>query len=173
VYGIVNQSGGGIGVETSPATGTTFHIYIPRYEGASRPLRLVPSNRRITPIGAETVLLVEDDEDVGTVLRRILTRLGYHVITARDGQEAIDLSTKHDRPIHLLLTDIVMPKMSGGELLRELSRTRPGVKVLYVSGHTQEYSVRELDIDPEAAFLQKPFSPDLLARRVREVLDAS
>ncbi len=172
VYGIVNQSGGGIGVETSPATGTTFHIYIPRHEGAARPLRLVHSNRRITPIGAETVLLVEDDEDVGIVLRRILTRLGYHVITARDGQEAIDLLTKHDRPIHLLLTDIVMPKMSGGELLRELARTRPNVKVLYVSGHTQEYSVRELDIDPEAAFLQKPFSPDLLARRVREVLDS-
>ncbi len=172
VYGIVDQSGGGIGIETGKHGGTAFHIYLPRSEGASRAKRPLLKSEQLSPKGVETILLVEDDDEVRSVIYRILSRVGYAVLNARDGQEAVELFSSHGGPIHLLVTDIVMPKMSGPELLRKLAGKRPGVRVLYVSGHTQEQSVRELEVAHDAAFLQKPFSPDVLARRVREVLDA-
>jgi PAS domain S-box-containing protein len=171
VYGIVSQSEGGIGIETALGVGTSFHIYLPRVEQPRVEKGAAPAAQRM-PRGAETVLLVEDDSDVRAVIRRILSRAGYQVICASAGQEGIEQAQAFDGPIHLLVTDIVMPKMSGPELLRRLLAVRPEISVLFVSGHTQEQSVRELDVPGDAAFLQKPFPPDLLARRVREVLDA-
>jgi two-component system, cell cycle sensor histidine kinase and response regulator CckA len=172
VYGIVTQSGGRIRVESAPGKGTTFRVYLPRAEqelpgAAGRPRLFVMPGR-----GTETVLLVEDEEAVRSLTSEILRMNGYRVLEAGDGEEALLLSGRHEGPIALLLTDVVMPRLSGFDLAGRLRALRPGLKVLYMSGHTDI-----ADIPPEgpasgAAYIQKPFSPAVLARTVRELLDA-
>jgi PAS domain S-box-containing protein len=170
VFGIVKQCDGNIWVYSEPGGGTTFRVYFPVFEG---PDTIAPEAAEPTTLqGTETILLVEDQEDVRKVAQQILRRYGYHVIEARNAGEAWLSAERHPRTIHLLLTDVVMPQMSGRELAERLSRTRPELKVLYMSGYTENSVVQHGILDSGIAYLQKPILPESLARRVREVLDA-
>jgi CheY-like chemotaxis protein len=170
VFGIVQQSGGSVWVYTELGKGTTFKVYLPRVDAAVEQLHLtVPPT---TVRGSEMILLVEDDDQVRAVARGILVKHGYHVIEARNGGEALLISEKHPGTIHLLLSDVVMPQMSGPELARRLASTRPDMRVLCMSGYTDDSIVRHGVLEARLAFLQKPITPDALATRVREVLDA-
>jgi PAS domain S-box-containing protein len=171
VYGIVKQSGGFIWVYSEPGLGTTFKIYLPRVDaaavsGVSAPA-LIASLR-----GTETVLLVEDAAAVRAVTHQALARQGYTVLDAPNGAEALRIAADHPDPIHLLLTDVVMPGLSGRQLADELTRLRPDTKVLFTSGYTDDAVVRHGVLESGIAYLQKPFTVDGLARKVREVLDA-
>lgn len=169
VFGIVKQSGGNIWVYSEPGGGTTFKVYFPVGEGSDNEvLEFVEPE---TLDGTETVLLVEDQDEVRQVAQEILRRCGYHVIVARNAGEALLTCERHPRNIHLLLTDVVMPRMSGRELAERLVEVRPTMKVLYMSGYTENAIVHHGILDSGIAYLQKPVVPELLARRVREVLD--
>jgi PAS domain S-box-containing protein len=226
VYGIVEQSGGSVTVETGVGRGTTFRIYLPQVGAAAAtapafrppasaptiarppapmapvPLRpvtavppppgpaapvppspvplsapvhaapLEPAKVETPPARSETVLLVEDALRVRAVVREILEMNGYHVLEARHGAEAIEISERHRGPIHLMVTDVVMPQMSGRELAQRLLPVRPDMRVLYMSGYTDDAIVRHGVLGAGMAFLSKPFTPDALAVKVREVLDA-
>jgi two-component system cell cycle sensor histidine kinase/response regulator CckA len=172
VYGIVKQSDGYIWVYSEPGQGTTFKIYLPRVEAAAEP----PAPKPMPPAslrGAETVLLAEDEEAVRNLTRRVLEAHGYTVLVAANGQEALRLADSHTGPIHLLLTDVVMPNMSGRQLAKRVVSGRHATKVLYLSGYTDDAIVQHGVLEPGIAFLQKPFTPQGLARKLREVLDAS
>ena len=169
-YGIVQQSGGTIAVKSRPGQGATFEILLPRTDRApgapaSAPKELVPLD------GDETILLVEDDDQVRAVARSILRRAGYVVLDARNGGEATLLSEQHVGRIHLLLTDIVMPLMSGKQLAERITRARPGVRVLYMSGYADNAIMADGVVENGAAFLPKPVIPELLLRKVRQVLE--
>jgi PAS domain S-box-containing protein len=169
VFGIVQQSGGSIWVYSELGKGTTFKVYLPR---VATELDEVRSDANIPTLrGSETILVVEDDSQVRAVATSILRRYGYNVVVARNGGEALLLSEKYARPIDLLLADVVMPKMSGPELAQRLSGTRPAMRVLCMSGYTDDSIVRHGVLSAEIAFLQKPFSPETLTRRIRDVLD--
>ncbi|HVH68614.1 MAG TPA: PAS domain S-box protein [Gemmatimonadales bacterium] len=171
VYGIVKQSGGYIWVYSEPGRGTTVKVYLPRVSGvAESPAAPVLAEARG---GDETVLLVEDAAPVRTLARRSLEGRGYRVLDASDGPAALALSARHAGRIDLLVTDVVMPGMSGRELAERLAPQRPSMKVLYTSGYTDDTMVRQGVLTAGVAFLQKPFIPDTLARKVREVLDGS
>jgi PAS domain S-box-containing protein len=171
VYGIVEQSGGTIWVYSEAGHGTTFKIYLPRAEGAVAPL--VRSDRAgELPRGMETVLLVEDDPAVRDLVARVLGWQGYTVLETADGQEALRLARQHGGKIHLLLTDVVMPGLSGMALARQLAPLQPGMKLLFMSGYADNAVVQHSILDASVAFLQKPFSSLVLARKVRQVLDA-
>jgi PAS domain S-box-containing protein len=172
VYGIVKQSGGSIFVYTEPNHGTSFKIYLPRFEAVA-PLPRSHQGLSKSPGGGETILLVEDEEAVRTLTRQVLEAKGYTVIEARDGQDALGRAESHDGPIHLLLTDVVMPHLGGRELADRLTSARPELRVLYLSGYTDDAVVRHGVLEADVAFLQKPFTPAELARKVREVLDGS
>jgi signal transduction histidine kinase len=171
VYGIVKQSDGNIWVYSEPGRGTTFKIYLPRVEGAVEAVEpgLAPT-RAVR--GSETVLLVEDENAVRALIRSTLQANGYTVLEAHHGKHAIQIYEQHKGPIHLLVTDVVMPEMSGRELAEHLKTSRPNMKVLFMSGYTDKAIVNHGELDPDTAFLQKPFTPDALARMVREVLDS-
>jgi signal transduction histidine kinase len=169
VYGIVQQSDGHVRVDSAPGAGTTFRVYLPRVEAP------VEAPREAAPVtapeaGSETVLVAEDEPLVRVLVRKTLTQAGYRVLEAGGGEEALQLAARHDGTIHLLVTDVVMPGMSGRELMRRLAEVRPSVKVLYMSGYSDEAVERHGVLDPGTAFIQKPFTPSVLARRVREVL---
>ncbi len=170
VYGIVKQSGGYIWVYSEPGRGTTLKIYLPRIEGVAQPARPGPA---ATPVagGSETLLVVEDQEEVRDLTRRVLEARGYTVLAARGGPEALRLAHGHAGPIHLLVTDVVMPGMSGREVGLLLGPARPSMKVLYLSGYADESIVHHGVLERGVAFLQKPFAAEALARKVREVLD--
>ena len=176
VHGIIQQSGGYTAVQSQEGKGTTFKIYLPQADTANVAqavsLPLSSQARQPAPQGKETVLLVEDEEAVGDLIREVLETNGYTVLMARQGAEALRLAGAHPGPIDLLLTDIVMPGMSGLELARQLSRSRPGIKLLFSSGYTDYAAFRREVSGTGAAFIQKPISPGLLARKVREVLDS-
>jgi CheY-like chemotaxis protein len=171
VYGIVKQSEGYIEVDTEPERGTTFRIYLPRVDEASAPTRPKAALAQV-PHGMETILLVEDEEAVRELARDILQANGHTVLDTQHGAEALLTCERHAGPIQLMVTDVVMPKMSGRELAERLAPLRPDMKVLYMSGYTDDAVVRHGVVDSGTAFLQKPFTPDAFARKVREVLDA-
>jgi signal transduction histidine kinase len=171
VYSTVKQSGGHIEVESAVDKGSTFHVYLPRVEGAA-PGTMSPPGLLKAPGGTETVLLVEDEDRVRALGRLALASSGYTVLEARDGREALDICQREQGPIHLVVTDIVMPKMTGRELADRLAALRPGVKVLFLSGYPEDAVLRQgVTAGEGRGFLQKPFTPAVLARRVREVLD--
>ncbi len=171
VYGIVEQSGGRIRVTSEVGRGSTFRIYFP---GVAEPdAAPAPAEAPAGPAaGAETVLLVEDDEIVRALAREALERAGYTVLEARDGREALAIAERHRGPIHLLLTDVVMPGMSGPEVAGRLTAARAGLKVLFMSGYTDNAIGQRGVLDPGTALLPKPFTPAQLTRKLREVLDA-
>jgi CheY-like chemotaxis protein len=172
VYGIVKQSGGHIAVSSEPHRGTTFKVYFPTV--AAKP---APAERQSLPPatleGSETVLLVEDDEAVRTIAAAILRRHGYRVLEARSGGDALLIGEQHAGPIHLLLTDVVMPLMSGRQLVQRIATVRRGIKVVFMSGHADDAMVRHGVLSSEFDFVQKPLVPSVLLAKLRAVLDAN
>ncbi|GLC28463.1 ATP-binding protein [Roseisolibacter agri] len=171
VYGIVRQAGGAVQVRSAPGAGSVFTLYLPRTTVAPEARRPEHASGDVRG-GSETVLLVEDEDAVRAIARETLARRGYDVLMASDGPGAVALARRHPTPIHLLLTDVIMPGMHGRELAETLLRDRPGMRVLFMSGYTED-EVLHRGISTEAlAFIAKPFTPDALAARVRDVLDA-
>ncbi len=170
VYGIVKQSGGYIWVYSELGHGTTFKIYLPRVAELAE----APESTRGTPTparGSETVLVVEDQDEVRELTKRVLEARGYAVLAAPNGAEALEIVDRHPTPIHLMITDVVMPGMNGREVAQLACARRSDLKVLFVSGYTGEAVLQHRLLEPGVAFLQKPFTPDALARKTREVLD--
>jgi two-component system cell cycle sensor histidine kinase/response regulator CckA len=170
VYGFLKQSGGHVEVDTEQGVGTTMRLYLPRAEGAPASTGAARQAKRAAG-GEETILLVEDESSVRNLVARVLRGNGYQVLGAATGEEALSVAAQHAGPLHLLLTDIVMPRMSGRELAVALTKLHPTLRVLFMSGYTDETLVRHLE-DPGVSFLQKPFSPAVVAERVRAALDS-
>ncbi|MFI5182615.1 MAG: ATP-binding protein [Thermoanaerobaculia bacterium] len=170
VYGVVKQSGGHVTVYSEPGVGTTFRIYLPRVEDAPEMDRGSSAHAALAG-GTETVLVVEDEEAIRRLTCRALEAYGYTVLSAAGAREAIRLCEEYAGEIHLMLTDVVMPGVSGRELARSAAALRPLVKVLFMSGYTDNVVVHHGVLDPGTPFLQKPFTPRSLAQKVREVLD--
>lgn len=171
VYGIVKQSSGYIEVDSEEGFGTALRLYFPRVDGLVEEDDFHPEEEG-REHGSETILLVEDQEMVRTLARRILTGLGYNVVEARDAGEAIHLARQREESIDLLLTDVVMPRMGGRELAATLLETRPSLKVLFMSGYTDDAVMHHGALEAGQGFLQKPFNPGSLSRKVRDVLDS-
>jgi len=172
VYGIVKQSGGFIWVYSELDHGTSFKVYLPRVDEPAEPTAASAAGAEPRG-GTETVLVVEDAASVRMVTRQVLERFGYVVLEAPNGDTALRLAAKHHGPIHLLLTDVIMPGLSGRQLAEQLAELRPDMKVLYASGYADQAIVHHGILDSGIAYLQKPFTPETLARRVRQVLDSS
>ena len=170
VYGIVKQSGGYIWVYSEPGRGTTFKIYLPRVDAPAE--RVAAPREAGTLAGTESTLLAEDDAMLRPLAKGLLEKLGYLVLEAENAEQALAIARAHSARIHLLVADVVMPGASGRELARRLAESRPDTKVLYVSGYTDDAIVQHGMLEPGLNFLQKPFTPAALARKVREVLDA-
>jgi two-component system cell cycle sensor histidine kinase/response regulator CckA len=169
VFGIVQQSGGYITVDSVWGEGTAFNIHLPRVEAAMAGEATDPAS--VSPRGTETILLVEDVEALREIVRRVLVEHGYAVLDAVDASAALLRAEKYRKPIHLLLTDVVLPGLSGRELASRLKVTRPEMKVLFTSGYTDDAVMRRGVAERDIAFMQKPFTPETLARRVRQALD--
>jgi two-component system cell cycle sensor histidine kinase/response regulator CckA len=170
IYGIVKQSGGNIWVYSEVGQGTTFKIYLPRIDEEAQPYkRAVTAGDELR--GAETILLVEDEESVRNLARQILATRGYQVLEAADGAAAVQLCENHQGAIDLLLTDVIMPAMSGRELAGKLQPQRPAMRVLFMSGYTDDAIVHHGVLEEGANFVQKPFAPEVLAMKVRTVLE--
>ncbi len=169
VYGIVKQSGGSIWLYSEPGKGATFKVYLPRVEQAPSSVGLVPGAVSVLG-GSETILVVEDEEAVRRLTRRILEARGYRVLEAGNGAEALAAVREHGDAIHLLLTDLVMPDTTGADLAAKLQESRRDIRVLFMSGYTDDAAVRNGLLGPGHFFLQKPFTPDALARKVRAAL---
>jgi PAS domain S-box-containing protein len=170
-YGIVKQSGGYIWAYSEPGQGTTFKVYLPRFDEEAE-VGTRTKVKTAVPRGSETILLVEDDEAVRELTEMVLQSYGYNVLVAEDPGDAQTLSDTPGAEIALVLTDVVMPKMSGRELVRRLTDKHPHLRVLYMSGYTDNVITSGGVLEPGLAFLQKPFTPASLASKVREVLDA-
>jgi PAS domain S-box-containing protein len=170
VYGAVKQNRGSIEVESEPGQGATFRIYLPRVDAAPDPLP-VPSHTTRLPRGTETVLLVEDEEKVRAVAVGLLARQGYTVYDYADAADALGAVSQLRGPVHLLITDVVLPGMNGRVLAQRIEALRPEIKVLYTSGYSEDVVIHHGVLDPGIEFLPKPYTIELLARRVREVLD--
>jgi signal transduction histidine kinase/DNA-binding response OmpR family regulator len=170
VYGIVKQSGGNIWVYSEPNRGTTVKVYLPHFD-CDKEQAECPGVEKAAPRGSETILLVEDEDVVRGLARQILQQAGYNVLDAGSGDEALRMCREHSDPIHLLLTDVVMPETSGKEIAQSLTSLRPGTCVLFMSGYTDDAIVHHGVLDSNVEFIQKPFTPVALARKVREVLD--
>jgi CheY-like chemotaxis protein len=172
VFGVVKQSGGQIYVYSEEGRGTTFKIYFP----AADPGHAIHFGSAADPDaerGTETVVVVEDDESVRELVRLMLSNRGYDVLAAVDGEEAARLCAEHPGGVQLLLTDVVMPEVNGRVLAERLGALFPGLRILFMSGYSDEAVVRHGIIRPGTAFIEKPFSEGSLARKVREVLDAA
>jgi len=171
VYGVVKQSGGYVWVYSEPGRGTSFKIYLPRIEETAVPAgRDGKSETQIPQCGSETILLVEDEKGVRELAREYLASSGYTVIEAEDGHTALELAAMHVGQIHLLLTDVVMPGISGRELAERVSQIRPGIKIIYMSGYTDQAVVHHGILQNDAVLLQKPFTLMTLAGKLRELL---
>jgi CheY-like chemotaxis protein len=171
VYGIVRQAGGSIWVWSEPGQGSAFHLYLPRIT-SELPAQRIEGIDGAALRGSETVLLVEDQVAVRQFSRAVLESRGYRVLQASSGPDAIELAGQYPGVIHLLLTDVVLPSMNGRVLADALKMARPEIKVLYTSGYPDEIVGRHGVLDGGVAYLPKPFTPDLLAAKVREVLAA-
>jgi PAS domain S-box-containing protein len=169
VYGIIKQSGGYVFVQSEPGRGTVFTIYFPRVDEPSEARGDNPVSLASVG-GSEIILLVEDEESVRQLVRETLEARGYQVLQAGDGNAALAVASSHEGSIHLVITDVVMPGLSGHELVEQLLPTRPGIKVLYLSGYAQDAFATRSAAEAQKAFLQKPFTLQSLARKVREVL---
>jgi PAS domain S-box-containing protein len=170
VYGIVAQSEGHVTVYSELGKGTTFRIYFPHDPIQTFPISLPPRSTTL-PVGTETILVVEDDRQVRSILRRVLVKAGYRILLAENGAEALTLFTAHEGPIHLVVTDVVMPKMSGKELATHLALRYPELKVLYMSGFTDDALGHHGVLQPGTPFIAKPFTAEQLKTKVRHVLD--
>ena len=171
VYGVMKQSGGYIWVDSAPGKGASFQIYLPLTE------KLVESAapagpRGETLRGSETILLVEDADPLRKLAQAFLETNGFRVLPAPNGERALEVAVRHNQPIDLLLTDVVMPGMNGRVLAEQLAPRQPGMKVLYMSGYTDSFIAGHGVLDPGTYLLHKPFSEDTLVQKVREVLDA-
>jgi len=169
VYGIIKQSGGYVFAQSELERGTTFRIYLPRVEEVAEAVGSVRSSQSATG-GSETVLLVEDEESVRQLVRETLETKGYKVLEADHGEAALRIASSHQGPIDMLITDVVMPGMSGRELSKQLCASHPQTRVLFLSGYTEDAIVHQGALEPGTAFLQKPFTLQILSRKVREVL---
>ena len=170
VHGIVKQLGGDIYVYSELGHGTTFKVYFPHFT-ANPDLVVAAVEHREAPRGWETILLAEDDDALRSLGARVLRAFGYKVLVARTGADALRIVAEQPGPIDLVATDVVMPEMSGGQLVEKVLKARPGTRVLFMSGYTDDEVMRRGVIDGATAFLQKPFTPDMLAHKVRAVLD--
>jgi signal transduction histidine kinase len=170
VFGIVRQSEGHIWLYSEPGAGTTFRVYFPRAEGNAE--TIAPSLPPRSLRGAETILLVEDQDQVRAVASEVLRKYGYHVLEARSPGEALLIAEQHPVTIHLLLTDVVMPKMNGRQLAERILAARPKIRVLFMSGYTDNVITHHGVLDSDVAFVPKPLTPLPLATKVREILDA-
>jgi CheY-like chemotaxis protein len=173
VYGIVKQSGGYVWVYSEPGRGTTFKVYLPRVD---EPLEALSSSQATIPdcvkMGTETILLVEDEPDLRELTRTVLASKGYTVVEARNAEEAERFAESNGARIHLLLTDVIMPGISGRELAKRIVPRHPAMRVLYMSGYTYNVIAQGGTLERGVSFLQKPFTPSALVEKVREVLDA-
>jgi two-component system, cell cycle sensor histidine kinase and response regulator CckA len=171
VYGIVKQSNGYVFAQSEPGAGTTFYVYLPRVEDATE--ELSPAKSQPTEAGGcETVLLVEDEDSVRELVRVTLASRGYNVLEAENGECGLHLAEEYKENIDILITDVVMPGIGGRELAKKLLSLRPGISVLFLSGYTEDAVVTHGALGPANAFLQKPFTLQNLAKKVREVLRA-
>jgi CheY-like chemotaxis protein len=173
VHGIVHQSGGSISVYSEPGQGTTFKVYLPRFAGDAAVRRPVSAVRKALPTGSETVLVVEDEAAIRKLTNLILQKAGYTVLLAESPDAAERIAGSYPGPIHLMLTDVVMPGMRGPELAERLLRLRPDLRVLYMSGYTDNAITHHGFLDAGTEFLQKPFTPPALMQKIREVLGSS
>ena len=171
IYGIVKQSSGYITVDSEPGQGANFEIYLPRTDTPAA-AQLAEVNSSGQPKGSETVLVIEDDDALRAIVCRMLDKSGYNVMDAANGEKALSLCNLHPAPIHIAVTDVVMPKMSGCDLAGRLKELRPEIKVLFMSGHTEDAIGHHGVLEKDIAFLPKPFTSEALARKVREMLDA-
>lgn len=170
-YGIVTQSGGDIRLDTNPGLGTTFKIYLPRLEEALEDdVEPAPFNLRMIR-GTETILVLEDEKALRDLIRQVLCKAGHTVLDTGDPEEAIQLCERHAGEIALFITDVVLPKLSGPEVVERVATMRPGMKIIYISGYPGKAAIPNLLRPTGAPFLEKPFTPDALVRKVREVLD--
>jgi len=172
VYGIVKQNGGFVWVYSEPGLGTTFKVYLPQVPSLSSEI-VITKPAESSPRGCETLLLVEDETSVRQAARQFLTRSGYNVLEATDGEDALRAARQYGGPIQLMITDVVMPRLGGPRLAERLADERPDMKVLFVSGYAENTILQHGKIDVRTRFLQKPFSLKTLARKVREVLEAN
>src|SRR5581483_3380888 len=167
IYGIIKQSGGDIEVDSAPDKGTTFWIYFPQADAQVRGKdKDKDKDKDVSLLGTGTVLLVEDEDDLRRLGARILRSSGYIVLIAADGQEALKVLKQHANPVDLLITDVVMPGMSGRELARTIAKMNLARRTLFVSGYTDDAIVKHGVLDPGLAFLYKPFAPEALLRKV-------
>jgi two-component system cell cycle sensor histidine kinase/response regulator CckA len=173
VYGIVKQSGGYVMVYSEPGRGTTFRVYLPRVEEAAEDVTDAPAPSEPPPAMGETILLAEDAEALRSMIREILEEGGYTVVEGGNAEEALAAARAHQGPIHLMLSDVVMPRMGGRDLATEVEAIRPGLRVLYMSGYTDEAIVHHGVLDAGTHFLPKPFTADGLLRKIRSVLDGA
>jgi len=170
VHGVVRQHGGAVQVRSVVGGGTTFEIYLPQVDAPAAPARVDETVSRDT-LGRETILLVEDEDDVRALARELLERQGYRVLEASDGRQALDRYETEGDQIDLILSDVVMPRMSGRELVDRVRALRPDMRVLYMSGYTEDAILRHGVRDASTVLLGKPFAPADLLAKVREVLD--
>ncbi len=171
IYGIIKQSGGYVWVYSELNKGTSFKIYLPRIDEVEKDKGNIPEESK-SLTGSETILIVEDEEMVRDLIFESLKKFGYDLIEAENGKKALQVCKKdNEKPIQLLITDVIMPDMGGSELAKKLEKLKPKMKVLYISGYTDNAIVHHGVLDEGVAFLQKPFSPQALARKVREILD--